>query len=189
LKEASSVIFSIVLILFSLPSLGEEKLQFFTEEFPPYNFQDQDNNDIIKGLSMDVVNEIVRRVEDHPVDIKLYPWLRAYSLAKNTPNTAIFSIGRNAKREELFHWIGVIAPAKFYLFSLQSRSDMVIENLEASKQYTVGTFPKSVREQYLLENGFEPDRVKTRIQARKGPESVIASVLRLSIAPARSFLF
>jgi len=40
-----------------------------------------------------------------------------------------------------------------------------------------------------IEVALEQDRVKTRIQARKGPESVIASVLRLSIAPARSFLF
>ena len=81
-----------------------------------------------------------------------------YSLAKDKPNTAIFSIGRNHSRESLFQWVGVIAPARFYLFARPERDELKLESLEQAKRYRVGTFPKTVREQYLLEKGFLMDK-------------------------------
>ena len=130
-------------------------LTIVTEEFSPYNYA-QDGE--IRGLSVDVVKEMARRVGSVEYDIQLYPWLRAYSLAKDKPNTAIFSIGRNHSRESLFQWVGVIAPARFYLFARPERDELKLESLEQAKRYRVGTFPKTVREQYLLEKGFLMDK-------------------------------
>lgn len=137
-------------VLADLPTLT-----ILTEEFPPYNYS-QDGE--IKGLSVDVVIEMARRSGHRDYEMKLYPWLRAYSLAKDAPNTAIFSIGRNQSRESLFQWVGVIAPARFYLFSKPERTDLQLDSLEQAKRYRIGTFPKTVREQYLLEKGFLMDK-------------------------------
>ena len=126
-----------------------------TEEFPPYNYS-QDGE--IKGLSVDVVAEVARRAGNPDYEVKLYPWLRAYSLAKDTPNTAIFSIGRNQSRESLFQWVGVIAPLAFIFCSKPERKDLQLDSLEQAKRYRIGTFPKTVREQYLIEKGFLMDK-------------------------------
>jgi len=160
MKPSVGIVVAMLWVLGSLRVSAEPlHLDILTEEFPPYNYQQDDG---VRGLSVEVVQEMLRRVKASGLELshqmKLYPWLRAYKLATEKPNTAIFSIGRNAKREELFHWVGVIAPAQFYLFSLNGREEVDIENLDDAKAFRVGTFPKSVREQYLLEQGFELDR-------------------------------
>ncbi|MBU2710297.1 substrate-binding periplasmic protein [Zooshikella harenae] len=129
----------------------ELNIRVVTEEFPPYNYT-QDNK--LVGLSTNIVQAVFKELKINP-EIRVYPWVRAYQTALNEPNTLIFSIGRNHKRENLFNWIGVIAPAKSFLFRLPSRNDIVISTLQDAKPYLMGTFPESVREQYLIGNGFE----------------------------------
>lgn len=145
--------------LLALPTAALE-LKIVTEEFPPYNYMEDGQ---VKGLSAEVVREAARRISGLEYDMAIYPWLRTYKLATEQPNTAIFSIGRNAEREAQFHWVGVIAPARFYLFSLNAREDVNIESLEEAKSFRTGTFPKSVREQYLVSKGFEVDKHLTSI--------------------------
>lgn len=126
-------------------------LQVVTEEFPPYNYTE---NNKITGVSTEVVKAIVKELAIQAT-FRSYPWVRAYNTALTKPNVLIYSIGRNEKREKLFKWVGVIAPAKFYLFTLKRRDDIQINELEDAKQYLIGTFRESVREQYLLSKGFK----------------------------------
>ncbi|WP_163833885.1 substrate-binding periplasmic protein [Spartinivicinus ruber] len=126
-------------------------LQVVTEEFPPYNYTENNN---ITGLSTEVVSAVLAEAKIKAT-FRSYPWVRAYKMALTKPNVLIYSIGRNKKREELFKWVGVIAPAKFYLFTLKQRDDIQINKLEEAKQYLIGTFRESVREQYLLSKGFK----------------------------------
>lgn len=129
----------------------ELNVRVVTEEFPPYNYT---QNNKLTGLSTEVVQAVFKELNINP-EIRIYPWVRAYQTALNEPNTLIFSIGRNKKRENLFRWIGVISPAKSFLFRLPSRNDIVINSLKDAKPFLVGTFPESVREQYLIGKGFE----------------------------------
>ena len=63
-------------------------------------------------------------------------------------------MGRNPKRENLFHWIGPIAPSKYFLFSLKQNKNIKINNLVDAQKYRIGTVREDVREQYLLSRGF-----------------------------------
>ncbi|MCX4029458.1 transporter substrate-binding domain-containing protein [Endozoicomonas sp. SM1973] len=129
----------------------EAILQVVTEEFPPYNYTE---NHEITGMSTEVVKAVLAELKIN-ADFRSYPWVRAYKTALTKPNVLIYSIGRNEKRENLFKWVGVVAPAKFYLFALKQRADIKVNKLEEAKQFLVGTFRESVREQYLLQKGFK----------------------------------
>ncbi len=137
-------------ILFS-NSLFAQKLTIYTEEFPPYNFTEDDK---IVGVSTEVV-ETVMREAGLDYEIVSYPWARTYKFAKKRPNSLIFSISRRAKREDKFKWIGVIVPSKHSVFALKNRTDIRIDKIDDLKKYKIGTTIGDARETYLLNKGFE----------------------------------
>lgn len=89
------------------------ELQLLTEENPPLNFSHLGQ---AKGLSIDVVQEIQRRVGNTDT-IDVQPWARAYRTASTVPNVALFGTARTAAREELFQWVGPVATAVASLYS------------------------------------------------------------------------
>lgn len=128
-----------------------QSIQVVTEEFPPYNYTVDHK---VSGVSTDVVRAVLERLK-LKTDIVVHSWARAYLMATNEKNVLIYSIGRNKKREKLFHWVGVIAPVKYYLFALSSRDDININTLDQARKYVIGTVIQDVREQYLVSKGFK----------------------------------
>jgi polar amino acid transport system substrate-binding protein len=131
--------------------LFAQKLTIYTEEFPPYNFTE--DNEIV-GVSTEVV-ETVMKEAGLDYEIVSYPWARTYKYAKERSNALIFTISRRAKREAYFKWIGIIVPSKHSVFALKSRTDIKIEKIDDMKKYKIGTTIGDARETYLLTNGFE----------------------------------
>ncbi len=140
---------SLYLALCSWPLVAQE-LSIVTEDFPPFNYQ-QDG--ITKGLSSEVVQAVMREVG---VDARIvfYPWARAYMLALHQKNHLIYSIARIPERENLFHWVGAISPYKTSFYKLKTRTDINITNLEEAKQYLIGVSLADVTTIYLQEKGF-----------------------------------
>lgn len=127
-----------------------EELHIVTEDFPPYNFQ-QDG--AIKGLATEVVNAVLHEASLE-ADISFYPWARAYMLALHQKNHLIYSIARIPEREELFYWVGSISPYQTSFYKLKSRPDIKINSLEDAKRYLVGVSLADVTTTYLQEKGF-----------------------------------
>src|SRR5690606_32928683 len=88
---------------------------------------------------------------------KVYPWARAYTLAKSSRNTLIFSIARSADREKLFQWVGPLAPYQVYLYKLRSRTDIDIDDVQQAKLYQVGGEYQDIKQLYLKSEGFRED--------------------------------
>ncbi len=103
-------------------------LQLLTEENPPLNFSDGGQP---KGLSVDVVQEIQRRV-GNTNSIEVQPWSRAYRTASTLPNVAIFIMARTPAREELFQWVGPVSASVASLYGKRG-SGLHINNLEDAK--------------------------------------------------------
>ncbi len=126
------------------------KLKIYTENSPPANYLE---NGRLKGLSVDIVREILRRL-NMPDDIQVVPWARGYTLALTQPNVALFSTTRLPQREKLFKWVG---PLYFQTWGMYARKDSTlnISSLEEAKAVSrIGTYYKDAKEQYLLANGF-----------------------------------
>lgn len=126
-----------------------EPIRIVTEEYPPYNYTEQGK---ITGLSTDVVHAVLKELRLEGT-IQSLPWARAYDTVKSASGVLIYSIGRTPEREPLFKWVGVIAPADYYLYALPGKA-LKIESLEMAKQYQIGTVNQDVGEQFLLARGF-----------------------------------
>ncbi|MES2947303.1 MAG: transporter substrate-binding domain-containing protein [Pseudomonadota bacterium] len=126
-----------------------ETLRILTEEFPPYNYTE---NNKITGFSTEVVQAVLKEIKLQG-EFQSMPWARAYETAQNSGNVLIYSIGRNPLREKLFKWVGVIAPTEYYLYSLPQRK-LAFQQLDQAKAFQIGTVNEDVGEQFLIAKGF-----------------------------------
>ena len=138
-----------LLALVSVTLGWAQEVQVVTEEYPPYNYTE---NGTVTGVNTDVVRAILDRLEQNH-EINVNPWARSYDLALEQPNVMIYSISRTEQREDLFKWVGDIAPVGFYLISREG--GVGVASLEQAKAHVVGTVRDDVIEQYLVEEGFE----------------------------------
>lgn len=128
-----------------------QKVAVVTEEMAPYNFIDEKDQGIT-GLSTELVQEIFKRANvEH--QIKVYPWARAYRMAQEAPNVAIYSIGRNEEREKLFKWVGVIVNREVFVYKLKGRPEIKANSLGDLKPYKFGGIRDGARTMYLRKEG------------------------------------
>jgi polar amino acid transport system substrate-binding protein len=147
------LLFWMLALLVSTINLGlAQEITVATEEFPPFNYTE---NGKLLGISTEVVEAILARAMI-TAEIKVYPWARCYGMVSERANVIAFSMGRTPDRENLFIWIGPIAPAvKTVLFKLKQRSDILIPSLEEAKKYKIGIVRASGGHKVLLQHGFE----------------------------------
>jgi len=141
--------FLIIILLYS--SVFSQKLTIYVDEFPPFNYTQKEE---IVGLSVDVVKGVLKNTK-FEYTITSIPWARAYIMSQTDPNTLIFSILRIKNRENLFKWVGIVAPAAYSVYRLKSRDDIQVKLLDDLKKYEVGTVVKDVHEHYFTIKGFE----------------------------------
>lgn len=154
-KSVKALLWAAWAVALFLPSAhaAEERLQIVTEEYPPYNMT---QNGKLTGLSTEVVQAVLKEV-DLLGDIHVLPWARAYDTALNSENVLIYSIVRSPQREQLFKWVGVIAPTRWYLISLADR-DIQLKDLDEARRYQIATVNNEAGEQFLIAKGFAVGR-------------------------------
>ncbi|HBW07660.1 MAG: amino acid ABC transporter substrate-binding protein [Pseudomonas sp. BICA1-14] len=124
-----------------------------TEELPPYNMTVDGE---LTGMGTEVVKAVLEEAGED-VRIRSMPWARAYDIALNNENVLIYSIARTPQREPLFKWVGVIAPTRWFLFSLPG-TEFDLKTLDDARQYQIATVKADVGEQYLIDKGFAVGR-------------------------------
>lgn len=145
---------SILIATLSTALAGE--ILVVTEEFAPYNFTDE--KVVISGMATEIVREVFRRAKLE-FRIESQPWARAYRTAQDTPQAAIFSIGRNEERENLFKWVGSIVNRDVYVYKLKSRTDVKASKLSDLSAYVLGGIRDGARTMYLVSEGLSVDMV------------------------------
>ncbi len=152
-SKVSFIIFylTIIFVLFirGVP-VQAQQIKIVTEDFAP--FQYKENNQVV-GMATEVVRAVISGTSIKG-DITIYPWARAYEIAKKEKNVLIFSIARTKERESIFKWVGTVAPYRIYFFKLKSREDIVVNKLEDAKIYFIGGEYRDVKQQYLTSKGF-----------------------------------
>lgn len=99
-----------------LPSIGLGRLTYYTEEYYPYNYQD---NGTAKGIAVDILKEVFSILKTDIPDrsIRFVPWEEGYNTALSTPDTVIFSTVQIPEREDLFLWAGPVVSHKNVIFT------------------------------------------------------------------------
>ncbi len=141
----------LVFLLSVSPHLRADTISIYTEEFPPFNYTNEQN---IDGVSTEIIREVMDRT-GLAYNLQMFPWARSYRSTLEQQNTFIYSISRLKQREGLFKWVGKIVPVGYSVFTLGSNQDIAVDSLEDMKNYRIGTTVKDAREDYLLSKGFD----------------------------------
>ena len=111
-------------------------------------------NGKVAGPASEVVEATLKRAGLNDYRLALYPWARAYDMAQQEPNVLIYLIARTPARETLFKWAGEIIRMEYPVYKLRERKDIVVPDLQAAKNYSVGVLRDDVRHEYLKAQGF-----------------------------------
>lgn len=163
----------LLLIILSVNTILAERIQIYTENYPPYNMME---NNKLSGFAVDIAREILNRIgsKKENSEIRLESWSRGYSLALKKKNNMIFSTTRTQHREKLFKWVGPISKTSIGLFAKKSKK-IKIENIKDIQKYKVGAVLKDIGEQLLVQNDIE----KKSIQSISGKDVINLSFKKL----------
>ena len=143
------VLQAILLLLFSLKLQADQlsDIEFITENFPPYNFQEQG---VAKGIVVEVLlqaaNEAGHQIDRK--DIYFKPWARGYNRALQGPMVMLFAMARTPKREDQFQWVGPILQTRVVLLAKKS-SHISINNAQDLSEYSIGVVRDDAGEQLV----------------------------------------
>jgi len=142
-------LFLIFLFFFNFNALAAD-LRLLTEDAPPGNFIE---NGELKGYSIDIVNEILTRL-NQDIKIEMLPWARAYKIALEQPDIALFATTRTESREHLFKWVGPLKQVKWILIAKKGNPVEINSLDDAKKVNSIGTYREDARDQFLRKQGF-----------------------------------
>lgn len=132
----------------------EPQLIIYTEHFPPYSFQAEDQ---ITGINIELVKEACH-IAKIGCSFEILPWSRAMKSAQYHKNSGIASTSRSFAREKLFQWVGPLVSGKNYFFKLKSRNDINATSLQDLTKYTVAANRNDIYEKILIDRGFVKGR-------------------------------
>lgn len=93
-------------------------LRLLTEHSPPGMYLDQDGK--AAGVTVQLIRILQQRLNEFG-EIELLPWARAYEIARNQTNIALFETARSNERENLFKWVGPLKLVQTSLYGHSSR--------------------------------------------------------------------
>ncbi len=130
------------------------QLTLTTENYPPFNMQEESTQRVV-GISTDIVRELMVRARIR-YSIKFLPWQRAYNMALANEQTCVFSTTITNERLPLFKWVGPIV-GNDWVFFARADSNLRINSLEDALSYTVGGYKGDAVAIYLEQQGFSLD--------------------------------
>jgi polar amino acid transport system substrate-binding protein len=153
------ILLTVILILLScslscsndVPAINSPSLRIITEEFPPFNFTDQDGN--ITGQSSEIVKEIIRNT-GMDATIEMMPWSEGYQMVQKEPNMVLYSTSRIPEREGLFKWVGPIGTEDNYFYVRQDSLIKIATLEEAKKVGKIAVYRNDSNHLYLAGQGF-----------------------------------
>ncbi len=136
-------------------ALSAKNLTYMTEQFPPYNFQEDGK---LQGISVDLLLKMWDKMDAglNRSVIELLPWTKGYQRTLNEKNTVLFSTARLPQREQLFKWAGPIGPIRNVLLAKKD-SNLNITSPEDLKRYKIGAIDEDSAVQMLLDKGMKKE--------------------------------
>lgn len=149
--KALGIVFIILMGIAPSGHADPVQFRFGGDDFPPFAYLVDDRP---AGLSVEILRVILDELQI-PDTIKIYPWARVYQITLRNKNALMFTAARTEAREDLFKWVGPIAPRRIYLYKLKRRTDIEVDSFKDAKKYVVGTIRGYAAEKTLLDRGFE----------------------------------
>jgi polar amino acid transport system substrate-binding protein len=161
-------------------AVSASALTLTTEDYPPFNVR-ADNEHPISGISTDIIRELMKRAGIE-INITMYPWQRALTMAASDPETCVYSTVRTAKREATYKWVGPVTSDDWALFA-PSDSNIELKSLEDARKYKLGGYQGDAAGDFLVTHKFNVDITETD---KLNPQKLMAGRIDLWIAGMRT---
>jgi ABC-type amino acid transport substrate-binding protein len=157
-----SLIFMIVLTT-SIPCMASDQavsakyLTYITEQYPPYNYQEDGK---LQGISVDLLEKIWEKMGANlnRSFIKLLPWTEGYEKTLKENNTVLFTTFRLPEREQLFKWVGPVASGRDVLLT-KIDENISIDDNEDLRKLKIGAIKDDCAVQRLLNSGIKKENL------------------------------
>ena len=150
-----------------------EKIQYMTEQNPPYNFEKDGK---LHGIAVELLLEMGKQA-GQPVEIneiRMLPWPRGYRTLEKIPGTSLFSMARTEQREELFKWVGPIMDLTIGLVAPKDKN-LKIESIDDLKGLHIGSILDGAPEQLLLKAGYNADNLDRAPSPEQNIKKLVAN--------------
>lgn len=135
LKSGAVCIVALALAPWLAPTPALAGVTIVSSENAPFAYTDKGSGKIT-GVSTELLAEAFART-GIASEVAIYPWARAYMMAKNTPDTCVFPLTRLPDRENQFQWVGPLSSNKWVLFARADFSG-VIRHVGDASRYSIG---------------------------------------------------
>ncbi|MCC2616359.1 transporter substrate-binding domain-containing protein [Aestuariibacter halophilus] len=171
----AGLILSMLVYGMTTSSVQARNVSAVTELFYPYQVLDEDRQ--LSGYAVEVVQAMAKNLDD-TLAIQILPWSVAYHHALETPDTLIFSMGKNDARTPLFHWIGPIDREKLYFWALNDDKLPRTNALEAFRDLRIAVVKDATTDQFLTRSGFTNLYRMASQESNVGEESRILMLIK-----------
>jgi polar amino acid transport system substrate-binding protein len=132
-------------------------LTYYTEQLPPYNYEE---NGTLKGISVDLLESVTEELgaKVPREEVHLVPWAEGYQAALTQPGTVLFSTVRTSEREQSFKWAGPIYTDREVLFARRDRG-ITLQSPADLTGYRIGVTAGDIAIQQLLELGVNQNQL------------------------------
>ncbi|MDV2480849.1 transporter substrate-binding domain-containing protein [Methanoculleus sp. Wushi-C6] len=140
-----------------IPSVGLAQLDYLTEEWAPFNYQEDGN---VTGISVEILEAVFEKTgaDRTRTDVRIVPLAEGFRAAQNDTGTVLFSIVRTPEREPLYRWAGPFTRASFVLYAPMDRN-ITIASPEDLNSYRIGAVEDSIENDLLLGQGVNASRL------------------------------
>ncbi len=140
-----------------IPSIGLAQLNYLTEEWAPFNYQEDGN---VTGISVEILEAVFNNigVNRSRADVRIVPLAEGFQIAQNNTSTVLFSIVRTPERDPLYKWAGPFTKASFVLYAPMS-SNITISSPEDLNQYRIGVVQASIENDLLTSQGVNASQI------------------------------
>ncbi len=135
-----------------------ESMNWYSEEFPPYNFVGED--ELITGISVDILMAALNKVGANvPLEnIKVIPWKEGYKHVLQDPGTALFSTTYTPEREQVMKFVGPIVPIRVSVITPRHKKT-VIKDASDLGALKIGVVRDDVGDQLIRKFALSDDNI------------------------------
>lgn len=141
----------------TFPSIGLAQLNYLTEEWAPFNYQEGGKP---AGIFVEILEAILRimGVNRTRADVRIVPLADGFQQAQGNTSTVLFSIVRSPEREPLYKWAGPFTKSSFVVFAPLSRN-ITIASPEDLNRYRIGAVKSTIENDLLISQGVNASHI------------------------------
>ncbi|SCA56142.1 exported hypothetical protein [Candidatus Terasakiella magnetica] len=152
MRTPSLIIITLISVIFmGLQTAHAKDLRVLGHSVPPFSMHE---NNTVTGFSADLFQLVHTAVQDTQKKAPLIAvsFNRLYAEVSKSKRSIGLTVGRNAKREKLFQWVGPYLTVDLGLIAKKEKN-FKITHINELTNYKIGTIQKTAPEQALIKKG------------------------------------